>query len=459
MSGHAADRPGTAIRFEPGVGVGVAAAGGVCLLLDEPSSDIVEQLRSVLVEGATASSVLEAMVRTGGLDLPPFALLTREDDLVRVVVRGTAGALVRSAGGSTDLRGDRVRTWLEHAESDVTSVRLWLGPADDAGTFDAAYRLADGVVPARSIDVRLSEPGVDTPPDVAPATSGTGTRIDPEGPTPPIPGAPAPAGAAPDGAAPDGLVPPLPVPPPPSPSSPISDGVDHGATLIAPIDATEPEAEELAGDPSTDRPAGGPVHPTAGAVDEADYDHLFGATQFRTVEQAAVRPEPDADPAAHTPAAPGTTPVVDAVRCPTGHLNAPESASCRVCGAAIVDRAPISTARPALGAIRFSDGRVVAVTGPLLVGRSPAADGALSGEPPELVVVDSPMKEVSNTHLEIRPEGWRVVVLDRHSTNGTVVISPGGEPRTLPPGEAVPLVPGSRISMADEVRFTFEVTA
>jgi hypothetical protein len=150
--------------------------------------------------------------------------------------------------------------------------------------------------------------------------------------------------------------------------------------------------------------------------------------------------------------------VVHAVRCPSGHLNPPAAAACRVCGVEVVSQEQVSVPRPVLGMLRFSTGEQLPLARSMLIGRSPKASGSSQGgELPELVILDSPSKELSGTHLEIRLEGWQVLAIDRQSTNGTTVQLPGRDPQRLHPGNAVPIVPGTVIDMAEEIQFTFEV--
>lgn len=256
--------------------------------------------------------------------------------------------------------------------------------------------------------------------------------------------------------------------------------------------------------------------------DDADeYDHLFGATQFRPIEAAAlIEPDDDDDESSSVSSAgasdgliqaiPGTgsgqdagevpsevadlgdhdghtislaqlraamdqeaspvarpSPVdastmavmVHAVECTAGHYNPPNAPMCRVCGAEIPTQAHVSVPRPVLGSFRFSTGEDRPVMRAMLLGRSPKADAPVSGELPELVSLDSPRKELSGTHLEVRLEGWQVLVVDRQSTNGTTVQLPGREPVRLHPGEPFQIVPGSVVDMADEVTFTYEAEA
>ena len=250
-----------------------------------------------------------------------------------------------------------------------------------------------------------------------------------------------------------------------------------------------------------------------GTADEAedDYDHLFGATQYRSVSSAGVSEADSAgsagssvgDPTddgviasipsavevddaaagplgdhdgmtiglaqlralhaggaghdANRPSPAATSATVHAVVCPSGHYNPPSAATCRVCGVEIPVQAHVSVPRPVLGSFRFSTGEQRQVFRPMLLGRSPTTDGTLGGELPELVSLPSPSKELSATHLEVRIEGWQVVVVDRRSTNGTTVCLPQRDPQRLHPGEPFPIVPGTVVDMAEEIQFTFEV--
>jgi hypothetical protein len=237
------------------------------------------------------------------------------------------------------------------------------------------------------------------------------------------------------------------------------------------------------------RPAAPPVSagvPTPGPAPADDpYDRLFGATEYRSIEDAAVRaeesapgpspavppPMPDLDhdgmtvSAAELGLTPGSTPLPPsdpprgqlAVRCPDEHLNPAHASGCRVCGMAIPTQAPFSIDHVDLGEFAFSTGQRVPVRGPLLIGRSPKVNGAVGDRMPELVSVPSPEQDISRTHVEVRVDGWQVLVVDRDSTNGTTVVLPGRDPQRLRPGEPFPLPVGARVVLAEEVEFTFEV--
>lgn len=87
-----------------------------------------------------------------------------------------------------------------------------------------------------------------------------------------------------------------------------------------------------------------------------------------------------------------------------------------------------------LALLVFDDGLVVPITGDRVLGRNPQADG--TSEP--LVIADRSM-QISKSHASVGVDGRGFWVMDRHSSNGTVVLAAAG-PQQLQPGErhAVP---------------------
>ena len=76
-----------------------------------------------------------------------------------------------------------------------------------------------------------------------------------------------------------------------------------------------------------------------------------------------------------------------------------------------------------------------------------------------MVKLASPGNDISRTHVEVRLDGWHVLVVDLGSTNGTVVSLPGRQPQLLRAHDPLAVEPGTVVSLADEMSFTFEVTA
>lgn len=92
------------------------------------------------------------------------------------------------------------------------------------------------------------------------------------------------------------------------------------------------------------------------------------------------------------------------------------------------------------------------------MGRNPKVDETPEPQRPHVVRLPSPGHDISRTHVEIRLDGWHVLLTDLNSVNGTVVTPPWQEPQRLRPNEAVPIEPGTVVSLADEVTFRYEVT-
>lgn len=226
----------------------------------------------------------------------------------------------------------------------------------------------------------------------------------------------------------------------------------------------------------------------AAPSDTGSYDDLFGSTMIRSVEGAAVRPveaDPDVQSAADDaneptdPAHDGRTimgeelralrsregvesPVTStvsilAVHCSTGHPNPPHAATCRVCGIDIAEQEPELIHRPALARIAGTGRTPVPLDRTILIGRSPRLRGHVDdGAQPMLLAIDSPDKDVSRTHLEIRVEGWSLLATDLHSANGTTITSPGRPLVRLRPGEPHLIDIGTKFHLGDEVELRIE---
>lgn len=83
-------------------------------------------------------------------------------------------------------------------------------------------------------------------------------------------------------------------------------------------------------------------------------------------------------------------------------------------------------------ALVLDTGERVPVTGPGLIGRRPVPGGE---QWDHLITVDDPEQSVSSTHLAFWPVDGGLDVVDRGSTNGTVLLDAAGKPWTLPPDQ------------------------
>lgn len=194
-------------------------------------------------------------------------------------------------------------------------------------------------------------------------------------------------------------------------------------------------------------PTATPGPAPAAAVDEDEDDE----TEL-TVDRSALL---EARNAAQNQAISG--PSVLAVLCSAGHPTPPHGDRCRVCGSSIPPQEPFTMPRPPLGVLRLSTGDVVTLDRSVLLGRAPRlGDGLAAHDRPHVVKVPSPERDISRNHVEVILEGWHVLIRDLGTTNGTTVTLPGGSPVRLRANDQQVLEPGSLVSMADEVSFTFE---
>jgi hypothetical protein len=143
--------------------------------------------------------------------------------------------------------------------------------------------------------------------------------------------------------------------------------------------------------------------------------------------------------------------LIMAVVCPYGHASPQNATHCRTCGSPIAPQGPQLVPRPVLAVLRSSDGTTADVDRAVLIGRAPSAQRS-SARAPRLMTLPSPGHDISRTHVEVVPEGWQVAVTDLHSTNGTVLVHPGGVDRQqLVPGEPVQVQLGSVVELGDGI--------
>jgi hypothetical protein len=266
-----------------------------------------------------------------------------------------------------------------------------------------------------------------------------------------------------------------------------------------------------------------------GAADEVDelehtrdelpddaYDHLWGATVVKSVEDAAVREQDEDDEAEEVaassvpvePAAPssiaaeppapiappppvqssglidsvpdfgglgaasgsasitGSTvppgagaPAAPATRPDDDHdgltVTVSELEAMRRLGAAGGD-APAALPDSALGRIVLSTGETHPLDKPVIIGRRPRANRVQVDRVPVLVTVPSPEQDISRNHLEIRLEGRHVLVVDLDTTNGSVLHREGTPPLRLGPHEPVLVLSRDIVDIGDGVTVTFE---
>lgn len=194
---------------------------------------------------------------------------------------------------------------------------------------------------------------------------------------------------------------------------------------------------------------------------------LRPAVQFRTVllgECAAPAPGSQPAPARRLPlpvaGAPGadlsgtatTEPLVlvDGVHCPSGHFTDPDLPTCLTCGTALPPAGPrVRRPRPPLGVLVTDGGTVYPVTGDLVIGREPdQAPEVLAGQARPLRLRDA-ARSTSRVHARLTVRGWKVLLSDDRSANGTLVSRHGAAGPWLPATSQapVPLVHGDRVRL------------
>lgn len=97
--------------------------------------------------------------------------------------------------------------------------------------------------------------------------------------------------------------------------------------------------------------------------------------------------------------------------------------------------------------LRLDDGRDVAVERLVLLGRNPQP--RVGEEDASLIKVSDETRTVSKSHLAVGVDASGLYVMDRGSTNGTMVTAPDGGQRPCPPGDVVDVPAGSVISFGD----------
>jgi hypothetical protein len=474
--------------YTPGAWVAVGAEAGWLLVDIDPTDGIVLEAWSLLRAAAEIDEIVEAVLHRGLRAVSSFALARVSGDRRAVVVRGAADAMIIVEGRSEHVSAAGVATWREYplpANASAVQLRVGATPSD---VNEAPLR--SGVTLASTIRIALTD-GPVAPPAGRPGPAATpsrpaqsqasaapanGAAPSPAGapaPVPQPPVLPAPAPQQPVLPAPASQQPVLAAPGPPVGAERTPDpgplpGPPTAPLLHSPLDPAPPDAPEpdsmawLA----AVRPLGPPVEdsqpyrppPSGGAAPGA-------APSPPTAELPVWSPPPPDSPDSTvsrttltgTRDEPGpSASTVQAVRCQHGHLSPPIAVSCRVCGFPLMGQAPVTVPRPTLGVLRLSTGDVVPLDRTVIMGRNPRSEA--SDERPHLVRLPSPGHDISRTHIEVRLDGWHVLLTDLNSVNGTVVTPPWQEPQRLRPNEAVPIEPGTVVSLADEVTFRYEVT-
>ncbi|KJL43848.1 FHA domain-containing protein [Microbacterium trichothecenolyticum] len=457
--------------YAPGTTPVAVTPRGFAVLEPGASASLLARIRSVLADGRGFGGVIEALTGAYGASLtaiPAFAVALADGDGIRVAVRGDFAFDV-DAAASERVSGAGVTTWTERVIPGAVRVALTTPGSDTPAEFE----IADGIVLASRIEWDAAPAGATSAAGDAPVEPAPGPRrrdVAVPAASEPAPSADAPAAAeAPASpvepvAAPSSGEPPVrgpwssrvAVPDVPS-STPAAELIDSTAVpSVVDAETLLPLDSALIPPAAADTVVPSPAAPVA-AEDFASttgYDHLWGATVIRSVEDAAVRPEgededgaPTAPPAGDHDGATISLAQARALREAAGGAGVPIDST----------PAPLAPPRPpAPGRIRVSTGQVLLLDRTVVIGRRPRSTRVSGTDLPHLVAVDSPQQDISRSHVELRVEGESIVATDLRTTNGTTLLRQGAEPVRLHPGEGAVVIPGDVLDLGDGITVAIE---
>jgi hypothetical protein len=451
--------------YRPGTWYLIVIPGALVALPPDAPADVIDRLWAQLPAQKTLATVVDVLTAQAGgsfASLPPFVAAVAEGDDVRIALRGGVVARVSTESGeSLDLSGADVTTWSERFVGHATRIEITVEDSASA----AALPAQGGIVRAAAVRAEL-EPAdaaaltsaLGPAPQIDPSEAGVSAAVLAGGAVPALVqfGAPVPSSAVPAPAH-DAVAAPAdaPVQAEPSVTEPAE---EEGPPLVEPAPEADAEpdaapepvieaAPEPEPDAETDAVAviesllNAPEVTLAPPADE-DFDQLWGAT---------VHSVPAAPGA---PAAPVTEGDHDGATISAAELRALRQQA-PVADDVATAVLPVPDA-PLAGRIRVSTGQVVALDRTVIIGRRPRSTRASGANLPHLVAVESPQQDISRSHLEVRPEGDTVVVIDLHTTNGSTLLRPGADPMRLHPGEQTLVLSGDVVDLGDGVTVAFE---
>lgn len=402
----------------------VVAGGARALLVAESDPARLRALFEAVRAGF--AETLDALVAGGLSRTPSFALLDASTGPVLLAVRGTASATIADGGPERTVRASGVSSWVETQLTEATAVTLGAASGE-------TLPLVEGVVRSGGVVWSAAEQAEDVG-----ATVAAPPRRERE--TGPVDALAVDGGAA-------GSEPVI--------AGPAVEAFEPAPAPAEPDPHTRVPEATFADVPSTDA-APAPAQP----AEAPGYDHLFGATMVRSVEDAAVRPEEE-DAAPPKIDLPGF--ITDSFPPAAGRL-AGDHDGLTVMSGDLPQRArpteteqePAREPAPQTFAVLLSDGRREPLSAPVVVGRAPSVSAvpALRGARP--VTLTTAEDDISRSHVAVAVEGDSVVVTDLHSRNGTMIVLPGKTPQKLRSGEPTTVVLGTVIDLGSGATLTVE---
>jgi hypothetical protein len=366
------------------------------VVLEPPTHEWASLINTLWDEVVASSSIADLAARLAHFkidELPSLAAFFWTDDGMRSLIRGDI-SVIDLATGKVVADGEGIQTWSEVGLAGVDHIRVDLPYEGDATLLELP--LVVGAVRASSVTLDASEPAQVSSPQSEPELEA---------------------------------------------AAPVERTAELSASEIAALANAETElmTPPFPVESGADQQTGAPQQLEAAVVPQLGDSDVAVAR--------AIEPNSEDSPAE----ADLQDSAILAVFCAHGHVSPPSATSCRVCGGPVGTQGPQFVAYPVLAVLRASDGGSAELDRPVLIGRAPSTDRSDS-RAPRLMTVPSPNHDISRTHLEVTPDDWQIVVTDLDSTNGTILVRPGGVDRQqLAPGEPVPVQVGSVIELGDGV--------
>ncbi|MFD4639055.1 FHA domain-containing protein [Lentzea sp. NPDC058436] len=411
----------TAVEYVPGTWVAVVGERTWLLLAVAPESGLVRRCWELVRADEPLDEVLAEIVHEGFRAVSGFALVRLAPSEKRAVVRGSARLQFADASGAVDeINAAGVGTWVDRNLGDVARMRIATGAAGPG------LPLHGGVVLAGELAVSVAEV-VAAAPRIAPQVA-----------------------VAPQ----ENVVPRESVVP-----------QEELVELTVVRDEPLPPAPRQPAQPVPQAQPAPQVTQITGVIQSLDWAPP-APTAHRPEPMTVVQAEPVTDTVLRTnvlspdetrmlhPGSASGPQLVRAKKCPAGHLSSDYAVHCRVCEVPLPEQDAAMLPMPVLGLLRLSNGDTITLDRNVVMGRDPSGDR----RGVNLVQVGRENDtEISRTHVEVRLEGWDVLVRDLGSMNGTSVARPGCPPQKLAAHIEEFLYPGTRVVLGDQFSFTFEV--
>jgi hypothetical protein len=197
---------------------------------------------------------------------------------------------------------------------------------------------------------------------------------------------------------------------------------------------------------STAEPAG-PAAPPAGSDAAAEFESvlLVGESRGQADERPALPQQPPDGAGQAVP-----MPSIIGVYCKNGHFDDPEARFCAICGISMNQQTLVRKPgpRPPLGVLAFDDGSIFQLDTDYVIGRDPALSPEVAAGHARPLCVTDDAGIVSRAHAALQLDGWRVLVKDLGSANGTRIRPHGGQSdEPLAPHVLAELTPGSHVDL------------